>query len=245
VPAYVYGIVEGRASAPAGAGIAGSPLRVIPGDGAGALVSTLSARAPRLGRGELLDHARVLTDALAGGTVLPMRFGVVMDGPRDVRERLLGAHAEELRAQLERFRDKVEVQVRATYDEDRLVAEVIRESSDIARRQAGVRGRSADATYYERIGLGESVAQAIERKRNVDARDVVEALSQAACAVEVAPPAHERVVVSASFLVERRRLKEFDAVLDAFAEGQGGRLRFRCTGPLPPHSFVKFTGPAG
>jgi hypothetical protein len=65
-----------------------------------------------------------------------------------------------------------------------------------------------------------------------------------AVAVEVHEPSHERVACHASFLVERDRLPEFDSVVDAFADGQGGRLRFKYTGPLPPHSFVELAGAA-
>jgi hypothetical protein len=49
-------------------------------------------------------------------------------------------------------------------------------------------------------------------------------------------------VVQASFLVERSRLAEFNAVVDQVAEGYGGQIRFKYTGPLPPHSFVELAG---
>ena len=80
------------------------------------------------------------------------------------------------------------------------------------------------------------------RKRETDARSIVEALLQVASAIEVAPPAHERVALSAAFLVQRDRLRAFDEVLEAFAGGQAGRLRFKYTGPLAPHSFVELAG---
>jgi len=57
--------------------------------------------------------------------------------------------------------------------------------------------------------------------------------------VEVGKQMHERMAVNASFLVEEARLREFDAELDRVAESHGGRLQFKETGPLPPHSFVE------
>jgi hypothetical protein len=240
---YVYGVIETKDGAPAGAGIGGAPLDLVAGDGAvAALVSELPGVELRLGREEVLTHARVLSDAIATGTVLPMRFGVVMDGAAEVRDRLLDAHAPELSEQLHRLAGKVEINIRAMYEEEALMREVIQANPDIARLRESGQGRPDDATYYERIRLGELVAKAIERKREADARDVVDALSQLAAEVQVAPPAHERIVVSAAFLVERAQLSEFDAVVEAFAEGQAGRMRFKYTGPLAPHSFVELSG---
>jgi hypothetical protein len=237
---YVYGIVEPGAKPPDGRGLGGAPVRLVPDGGAAALVSDVADRELELGRDEVMTHARVLEDALDRGTVLPMRFGVVMDGDEDVKARLLEEHADEVREQLARFSGKVEVNLRATYDEDTLMREVVRENPDIARLRDTVRDKPEDATYYERIELGEHIAQAVERRRERDAQQIVDALSQVADDVEVSAPAHERVALNASFLIARTKLAEFDQVLDAFAEGQGGRLRFKYTGPLPPHSFVTF-----
>jgi hypothetical protein len=47
------------------------------------------------------------------------------------------------------------------------------------------------------------------------------------------------MALNASFLVDRSARKAFDAELDRIAEEQGGRMRFKYTGPLAPHSFVE------
>jgi hypothetical protein len=51
-------------------------------------------------------------------------------------------------------------------------------------------------------------------------------------------------VLSASFLVDREQLNQFDEALEEVAAGQAGRIRFKLTGPLPPHSFVELAGAA-
>lgn len=241
MPQYVYGIVERKAPAPLGKGIGGSPLRLVMDDGAAALVSELQQREIALGREELMAHARVLEQAVSSGTVLPMRFGIVMEGEDEVRERLLRGHGDELRIQLERFADKVEVNIRASYDEQRLMQEVVTGNPDVRRLRQSIRGKPEDATYYERIRLGELVSKAVERKREEDSARILEALWPFAADVQVGEPAHERIALSAAFLVERKRLHEFDQAVEKFAGGQAGRLLFKYTGPLPPHSFVELS----
>jgi hypothetical protein len=239
VAQYVYGIVEASSTSPRGRGIAGAPLRLVVGEDAAALVSELRTERVRLGREEVLVHARVLERALGRGPVLPMRFGVVMSGPGEIRSRLLDEHGAELSAQLAEFEGKVEIRIRAAYDEQSLLRDVVREHPEIASLSASVQGRPADAGYYDRIRLGELVAGAVERRREQDAHTIAGALAGAALAVEAAEPAHERVVLQASFLVERARLDQFNAILDQIADGYGGQIRFKYTGPLPPHSFVE------
>jgi Gas vesicle synthesis protein GvpL/GvpF len=242
VAEYVYGIVESGAKPPAARGIADAPLRLIAGETACALVSDLTAEELRLGREEMLAHARVLEEALAHGTVLPMRFGVLMEGPDEVRERLLDNHASELTVQLARFQDHIEMNVRGVYVEDPLMREVVEEDSRIARLRETVRSYPEEATYARRLELGELVAHAIERKRDVDAGYIIDVLTPYSVAYEVGTPAHERVVVNAAFLVSRDRVDEFDAALDEIARDQADRIRFKSTGPLPPHSFVELAG---
>jgi gas vesicle protein GvpL/GvpF len=244
VAQYVYGIVEATATRPRGRGIGGAPLRLIIGEDAAALVSELSTNRLRLGREEVLLHAQVLDRALARGPVLPMRFGVVMVDDDDVRGRLLDEHGPDLRAQLTEMQGKVEIRIRATYKEQSLYRDVVRDNPQIASLRTSVAERPADAGYYDRIRLGEMVAAAVERRRERDAHTIIDALGEHAKAVETGEVSHERVVAQASFLVERSRLDEFNASVDQVAETYGGKIRFKYTGPLPPHSFVELAGSA-
>jgi hypothetical protein len=133
------------------------------------------------------------------------------------------------------------VNIRASYDEQRLMQEVVAGNADVRRLRQSVRGKPEDATYYERIRLGELVSEAVERKREEDSARILEALWPFAIDVQVGEPPHERIALSAAFLVERKRLHEFDRAVEEFAGGQAGRLLFKYTGPLPPHSFVELS----
>jgi|SRR4051794_31644022 len=237
---YVYGVVrtKGR-SKPKGKGIAGKPLKVVAANGVGALTSDVPGEELEAGREELLTHSRVLEQALGDGVVLPMQFGVVMPDEQTVKTELLDAHREALEAQLEEMSGKVEMNVKAIYDEGAVLREMLEENPDIARMREKLQGRSEDATYYERINLGERIVGALGEKRDADERAFLDMLAPRALEVEVSQPMHERMAVNASFLVAEDQLKEFDAELERIAKSQDGRLRFKATGPLPPHSFVE------
>jgi len=235
---YVYGVVAAGSKTPAIAGIGGATLRLVSSDGVAAIVSDVSAEELRFGRTEMLTHSEVLKNALHNGTVLPTRFGVMLAGDAAVRESFLDPHLAVLRAQLSDFEGKVELKVRGTYEERRLMREVLSDDQDVARLRDSLRGVPEAASHYGRIRLGELVADAVERRRLFDSEQIIAALAPLALAVNVAEPNHQWAAVNASFLVQRGRIKDFDEAVDEVGQTQADRIRFKYTGPLPPHSFV-------
>jgi hypothetical protein len=238
-PRYVYGIVRGDGAAPAGKGIAGAPLELVGGEEVAALTSVAPGEYLEAGREDLLTHSRVLEATLDQGTVLPMRFGVVVPDDETLRARLLDGRREELLAQLAEMEGKVELALKGLYEEDAILRELVARDREIGGLRKAIAGKPEAATYYERIRLGELIAAAFAARQEEDSAAVVEELRPHAVAVRVGEPIHERMAVNASFLVERARLPKFDSAVDAIGARQAGRIRFRVTGPLPPHSFVE------
>lgn len=239
---YVYGVVPASPRAkPAGKGIQGRPIRLVTSDGLAALTSDVPPETLEAGRDELLAHAHVLERAIEKGTVLPMRFGVVLPNEEAVRADLLTAHRQELEAQLEEMNGKVEVNIKGLYDEPTVLRELVATDPEIAGLREALQHQPEDATYFERIRLGELVAAALSARRSAEEHQIVDRLAASALGVEVSDPMHERMVVNASFLVERDRMGDLDKALEQIAAEREGKIRFRYTGPLPPHSFVELS----
>jgi hypothetical protein len=238
-PRYVYGVVRADGAAPAENGIAGAPLELVDAGEVAALTSVAPGEYLEAGREDLLAHSRVLEAMLEQGTVLPMRFGVVVPDEETLRGRLLEGHREELLAQLAEMDGKVEFALKGLYEEEEILRELIGADREIGQLKDAIAGKSESATYYERIRLGELIAAALAARQEGDEAKVVEELRPHAVAVRVGEPIHERMAVNASFLVERSALPGFDRTVDAIGGREAGRIRFRVTGPLPPHSFVE------
>ncbi len=237
---YVYGVVRAGSEAwPKLEGMNGEPVSPVSSEGLAALTSDVPEEVLEAGREELLTHSRVLEQALEQGTVLPMRFGVVLPDEQSVREELLAPHSDELEAQLREMDGKVEVNLKVLHDEETILREILAEVPEAAELRRSIQGKPEAATYYERIRLGEVIAEALEHKREQTGPAIVDRLSRHAVAVQIGDPMHERMALNASFLVERRGLEHFDQAVDELGEEQGGRIRLRYTGPLPPHSFVE------
>jgi hypothetical protein len=238
-PRYVYGVVRGDRPTPAVKGIAGAPLELVDSGEVAALTSVAPGEYLETGREDLLTHSRVLEATLEQGTVLPMRFGVVVPDDEALRGRLLDGHREELLAQLAEMDGKVEFALKGVYDEEAILREVVAGDREISELRQAIAGKSEAATYYERIRLGELVAAAFAVRQEHDSGLIVDELRPLAVDVRVGEPIHERMAVNASFLVERAGTPKFDRGVDEIGRREAGRIRFRVTGPLPPHSFVE------
>ena len=232
-PVYVYGVIGTGPALPDQAGIGSEELRSVTAGAVTAIVSDVPDGELAFGRDALTAHSDVLAAVLTATTILPMRFGVVMDGDVAVREELLEPHVDELRAQLERLAGRVELTLRATYEEAPLLREIMAEEPQIRQAHAAARG-----TYLDQIRLGEMIAAAVEARRRRDADQILEQLVPLAEDVQLSEPRHERMALSASFLIPREGMAQFDAAVDEVGRRQKDRMRLRYTGPLPPHSFV-------
>ena len=236
---YVYGVVSADAAPKIdGPGVGGeAAVRTVTAGGLSAIVSDVGSDYVRATRDDLQRHMAVLEQAAAATTVVPLRFGTAMPSDDVVRTDLLEGRAEEIRRLLSRLDGRIELSLNGTYEE-RVLGEVVAGNREVAALRERVRTRDEAATYYDRIRLGELVANAMAAKREQDTERVLAKLRPLADDVRLGELTHERSVLSAAFLVRRDRLAEFDRAADEVAKQHRERIRFRYAGPLPPYDFV-------
>jgi hypothetical protein len=195
----------------------------------------------RAKRRDLLRHSDVLQEAFANGVVIPFRFGTVFPGRAALVDEVLAPRHDELNGLLEQFADTGELRLRAVYhDQESVLAAVVRDNPAIARLSGATKGRTGSDPQL--LQLGEAVARAYAAKRDADADAIVSRLSRHADEVRVDDRTEELDIVRASFLVRRRKTAKFEELLESVALTHRHLIRFTCTGPVPPHSFVNLDG---
>jgi Gas vesicle synthesis protein GvpL/GvpF len=236
---YVYGVLaaaerEGLSVA----GVEGAAVRTVESNGLAALVSPVQSDVLSAAR-EIRAHWGVLQSACETATVLPVRFGTVLANEEAVRRQILDPNADHLRELLEQLAGCIQLTVKGEYDEDAILREVVRSSRQIATLRARVRSMPPDAGYYDRIRLGELVADQVERYRESDTQRVLEALGSSAVASHVEQVSTADAAFNLSFLVQRAKERAFSTRLGTIAEEFGDRIRIHYLGPLPPYSFTE------
>ena len=242
---YVYGIVAASATDPAV-----EKLAAVGGDeetrvvyvrhsDVAAAVSSLPGDRP-LGRPEdLRAHAEVLnTLAATGAPVLPFRFGTVLQDTHAVTEDVLAKGHDTFVKALERLNERAQFTLRATYDEDALLREIFADRPDIAELRESVGDMPEDASYYQRVRLGELIYESVAARREKDTETIKERLGPLADAMVVSEAPTEDGVTDVAFLVSDNRRADFERTADRLAGDWQHRVRMRLLGPLAPYDFV-------
>jgi hypothetical protein len=242
---YVYGVLPAseRARVSVG-GVEGARVRTIEQGGLAALVSTVEADALAAAK-EVRAHWRVLEEASKATTVLPVRFGTVMDSDDAVRERMLEPNAAGLTELLNELVGRVQLNVKGDYDEERLLSAVVREVPAVATLRERVQKISDSAGYYDRIRLGELVAAEVARRREEDTALVLSHLEPRAVAASQEQPHSTNAAFNLAFLVEGSEVDAFSEALGQLRAKLGERVRLDYVGPLPPYSFAETDLSAG
>jgi hypothetical protein len=238
-PTYVYGVVAADAVLPEGLrGLGPSGTVSLLADGQiAAVVGDVPVDRPLGTRDDLIAHETVV-DAVAGATtILPMRFPAVIEEAGVVDE-LLGPNEEFFLRALTDLEGRVQYTVKGRYEQDVVLREVLEDDEDLRALQEHVRSLPEDASYYDRVKLGELVVAALEQRREADAAELYDRLE--ALAVEVVPhqPSQPEDVIDAALLIARTDIEAFGEAIEGLGEAWSGRIRFRLLGPLAPYDFV-------
>jgi len=171
----------------------------------------VAQRPQRASAEALWQHERVVERLMDGRAVLPLRYGTVLASEREL-EQVLADRAAEFTGLLDAVRGRVELALRVLDEPE--AAPAREASSGRAYMDALARRRQRGDETAALLAPLEEIADAT-RKRESAAGDLTRW----------------------AFLVERRRLDEFNARL-AELRSSHPELRMTCTGPWPPYTFV-------
>ncbi|MDP3062240.1 MAG: GvpL/GvpF family gas vesicle protein, partial [Chloroflexota bacterium] len=230
---YVYGVVGTAADQEVCGGVAGldgtSPVGIVAQGGIGCVISAHRGQDPRAVSREtilryLLRHQQVVEHVMQGRTVLPMKFGTTLESHEEVRA-LLAQARHDLGNALDLMLDKVEVEVAATWDINRVLQEV-GQGEEVARAREAIAARGIP-TMEDKVQLGQVVKACLDRRRDAYRERMLEYLRP--LAIDMTPNAlvSEEMVMNVAFLVERARQQEFDERVRALDSLFDNQVTFR------------------
>lgn len=238
-PMYVYGLVKADTELPPGLDGLGPSGRVstIAYEQVAALISDVPTDRPLGTRQDLIAHERVLDTVAERTAVLPMRFPAVVEDSGVVDE-LLAPFQERFMEALARLDGLVQFALKGRYVQEAVLREIAEADEEILELRERVGDLPEDASYYDRLRLGELVVTAMEHRRDEEGPQVLEQLQPFVTAVSPRRLAQPDEVVNAAFLVARDRAKEFDEAVEEIGRALAGRIHFKLLGPLAPYDFV-------
>lgn len=240
---YVYGIVRAGTRIPEGLepvpnGDEDGQLGLVTEGRLAAVVSDVAIDRPLGTRRDLMAHERVLNAIAQETAVLPMRFGGVVRDDDAVAEELLAQHEDYFAWALDQLEGLTEFSLRGEYDQDDVMRRVVSSDPEIQRLSDAVRGVDEDASYYDRIKLGESISHALDRLRENDSAAAAEALAPYAEAQVVKDAGGEWGALHIAFLVRNDHRTDFERAVDELGDEWSGRVELRLIGPTASFDFL-------
>jgi Gas vesicle synthesis protein GvpL/GvpF len=168
--------------------------------------------------------------------VIPVSFGNVFHSREDV-----GVLLENLYPQFEKLfpeiHGKVELGLKVIGKKEWLESQV-NSNSQVEKMANAVKGKSEAASYYERIQLGGAAQKIIASLQNEIKQEVFNPLKESAVASKINDPIGEKMLLNASFLVDRDKEAEFDQRVNEVYEKWKDKIEFSYSGPWPAYNFV-------
>lgn len=235
---YAYGIVpSGRAD--------------LPGTGMGFDEPHLAAVGPVAVAGEWVDlqenlarkryltaHTEFLNAVAEGGPVLPLQFGSVLADDGDAVAELLGADPDWYAARLTELEGLRQYVLRARYELDEVLAQLVDSDPEVAELRERTRGRPEEERHDERVRLGERVAGAMEGRRGRDADWLQERVQPLVTAVAPRTVGGMDGLAELAVAVSPEQLDDFEATAEELAEEAHPWARLSLVGPMAMYDFV-------
>jgi hypothetical protein len=238
LPLWLYAVTAtGVQTPPELLGVGEVPLRVVEHEDVAAIVSGVDPERPASGRRDLLAHSAVVDAARGGSTLVPVQFGSVLEDEDALRHGFLEPRREELLDLLRMLEGRSQFNVRARYIEDQVLAEIVRESPEVAELRRRTRDAPEELVYADKVRLGELIARRMAEKRGLDADLLLEVVVPQTVS-HVVREVGGSDVLSLAVLVDDTAEEEFTDVMEALAEAVHERMRLELVGPLAPFDFT-------
>lgn len=223
---YVYAITDRpQTAALPGAGIEGSCLFAVAYRDIATVVSPIQCVEVPPTAKNVWRHEEIVEQLMAGGAVLPVRFGTMLADKSTARA-MLAARYSHFLADLDRVRGRVELGLRVLRDEDHPT-----------QQEEGTRTESSGRAYLLARAAEERRARARYERGEALAAELDGVLAGLAVETSHQVQASPRLLLTAAYLVERVGVGPFLQKVQALGSAYP-RMRVVCTGPWPPYSFV-------
>jgi hypothetical protein len=96
----------------------------------------------------------------------------------------------------------------------------------------------ADRTHYQRMKIGEMVAEALKKETGNYKDFILDVLKPLSNDLKINDNYGELMILNAAFLIKNSVEPEFDKAVNNLDEKYGKLMTFKYVGTLPPYNFV-------
>lgn len=239
---YIYGII--RSSLPLNYGSMGIGIRAdvvysISYKGISAVVSNSPVINYEARRVNMIAHEKVLEEVMKEFTVLPVRFSTISEHNNDEGIlKILEKDYQKFDEMLIKMDGKKELGLKVLAHEAPIYESILEKYDDIRLLKSKLINLPVDKTHYQRMKIGEMVAEAL-KKETTNYKDLIlEALTPISEDLKLNDNYGEMMILNSAFLIKNSAEPLFDTAVNDLDEKYGRFMTFKYVGTLPPYNFV-------
>ncbi|MFZ3106693.1 MAG: GvpL/GvpF family gas vesicle protein [Candidatus Hydromicrobium sp.] len=168
-------------------------------------------------------------------TIIPVRLGTFAVDKAEVKD-ILSKGYSLIKDIMENIRDKIEIDVVATWADFNSTLKEIGEEEEIKKLKEKILDNPG-ITVDDQMKAGVMIKKALDKKREKYALQIQTFLSDYCTAFKIHALMDDRMIINAAFLVNKLGQKDFDRKVEEINNEFAEKLNFRCVGPLPSYSF--------
>ena len=227
---YVYCVTDGVSGLEGELrGIEDQPVEILDNGGLYAIASRFEGDAVNVTRQNVLQHEAIVRRIFSTTTVLPFRFGTLVT--QSGLASYLKTHGDSLTERLRAVRDCVEMSVKIIWQNP----SEGEQDSEAATLELDEVGAGTAFLMFKRQELLGNVRVEEEARQLGDW--LISRLKGVVSQELVTIEPRQRLVISASYLVQQSRLADYRTEL-ARLQGERPNLHFLTSGPWPPYTFA-------
>jgi len=185
---------------------------------------------------DLILHQKVIEKVMEKETILPVQFGTMMKTEKQVKD-ILNRGYFQLTNTLQQIKDKIEVDLVATWNTPVVTKDIYQKSKKIQKQQEKI-AKKGGGSLEEKILLGKMVTQGLEKRKKKYAQKISKVLKGEVidfCPHEAFDPS---VVFNGAYLLKKEKSAAFEEAVENLDKKFKNQLDFKLVGPLPPYSFA-------
>jgi|UPI0000541C00 hypothetical protein len=193
-------------------------------------------------RANMIAHQKVLEEVMKRFNVLPVRFSTI--SPHDNDDAIIKilitdySRFDEL---LIKMKGKKELGLKVMADETRIYENIIQKYDNIRSLRDKLLNQPADKIHYQRVKIGEMVADALKKEIESYKQQILDILSPIAEDIKITDNYGNLMILNAAFLIKEVKESEFDDSVNKLDEKYGNIMTFKYVGTLPPYNFVNLS----
>ena len=239
---YIYGIIRNSAPlnyGPIGMGKRADVVYSISFNGISAIVSNSPVIIYEARRVNMITHEKVLEEVMKQFTVLPVRFSTISEHNDDAGIlRILEKDYKKFDEMLTKMDGKKELGLKVLAHEAPIYESILEKYDEIRLLKAKLMNLPVDKTHYQRMKIGEMVAEALKKETSDYKNLILDALSPLSDDMKLNDNYGEMMILNSAFLIKNSAEPLFDKVVNDLDGKYGKFMTFKYVGTLPPYNFV-------